>query len=170
MSDYIDHATCSPGEHDFEYSDELFAGNEQNHDGDRLLCNDCRAPIFYCTNDENWHHAGADVPSCFLIQEVGQDVEPEPSVAELSQTPVAIAEREAPEPLNPSKGVPFAEQSDEFRVQQYVTTVSGFVAIDKSDLTLAQKIDWYVEHGVSDADAAMRPQVRDIVAAKLGSA
>lgn len=55
------------------------------------------------------------------------------------------------------KPLPFAQQPREFQISEAVKGITGFVLIDRSGLTLDQKVDWYVEHdstaGVLDAEA-----------------
>ena len=71
-----DHTKCPPGSHDFTFNAEDFGADAeiQKHDGPLLLCNGCPAVVFYCRRDENYHHAGINTRSCFLVQEAGQDV------------------------------------------------------------------------------------------------
>lgn len=83
-----DHTQCPDGSHDFTYDTESFASGPQNHDGSLLLCNDCRAPMFYCNADNNWHHGGEGVAPCFLIPE---DITGVPVPGGLRATPAAIA-------------------------------------------------------------------------------
>lgn len=69
------HAQCAPAAH----SRDVGAQSEHQErarvtltDGRRLvvmLCNHCRAPLFYCDTDGNYHHLGAGWPACFLVNE-----------------------------------------------------------------------------------------------------
>lgn len=69
--DYLDHAGCQPAAHDFSWE----PGSEHEaHDLNLLLCNDCKAPTFYCDADHNYHHSGPEAAPCFLVSEPGQNV------------------------------------------------------------------------------------------------
>jgi len=73
----MDHSLCLPDAHDFVFDPADFGPDAslQAHDlYNRLACNDCHQPMFYCTRDNEWHHAGVDIEPCFLINEPGQDV------------------------------------------------------------------------------------------------
>lgn len=61
----IDHTTCSPSAHDRSLPDPL-DGQAIADDGG-LACNDCGKPIYYCENDNQYHHVDPDAESCFLI-------------------------------------------------------------------------------------------------------
>lgn len=75
-----DHARCPADAHTFDAGDVSYEGPVDGHG--RTLCNDCQRIMFYCTADENYHHAGASTPACFLVPEPGQNV-PVPASAEL---------------------------------------------------------------------------------------
>lgn len=62
----IDHTKCPPAVHDF---DPTGAEGQATDPQGRRRCNDCGAVCFYCTRDNQYHHAGRDVPGCFLVQE-----------------------------------------------------------------------------------------------------
>lgn len=74
----VDHATCRPDTHDRDPgTDQVrpydqpcdkdgMLSDKQSVDADGLLaCNDCGRPLFYCTNDEDYHHVDPGV-GCFL--------------------------------------------------------------------------------------------------------
>jgi len=74
----INHAQCAPEAHDRSLPDEGgrpydqpydehgFLSDKQATAADGLLgCNDCGKPLFYCRNDENYHHVDPDA-GCFL--------------------------------------------------------------------------------------------------------
>jgi hypothetical protein len=44
------------------------------------------------------------------------------------------------------KQLPFAQQPREYRIADMAGAVANFTAIDHSDLTPDQKVDWYVSH------------------------
>jgi hypothetical protein len=69
----MDHSLCPADDHDFVYEPGDY-DSPQAHAYDRLACNDCHQPMFYCERDSQYHHAGADIEPCFLINEPGQDV------------------------------------------------------------------------------------------------
>lgn len=73
----MDHSLCPPSAHDFAFVAADFGPDAslQAHDlYNRLACNHCFEPMFYCERDGGWHHAGVDIDPCFLINEPGQDV------------------------------------------------------------------------------------------------
>lgn len=68
MTFKIDHTTCEPSAHDFTYQDTgLHPDEDQQHYGRWIACNDCHAPLFYCTNSGSYHHAASNFyDDCFL--------------------------------------------------------------------------------------------------------
>lgn len=71
----ITHATCPVESHHPDWDDADAAGNpEQAAEHGHLSCNDEGAPMFYCDEDNWYHHANAGTPACFLIQEDGTAV------------------------------------------------------------------------------------------------
>lgn len=92
-----DHANCPPELHSRDISAENAADGQESApvtltDGRRILvmlCNDCRAPLFYCDADNDYHHLGAGVPACFLVPETSWP---------LATTGFKCAEYGAPEP------------------------------------------------------------------------
>lgn len=60
----VDHHQCAPYDHDFAAVPE-----EGSTPDGHMACTDCGVAAFYCGNDDDYHHAGADVDPCFLIEE-----------------------------------------------------------------------------------------------------
>lgn len=73
-----DHDACLPETHDRSlpddggrpygepYDADGYLSDKQSYGPDGLLaCNNCGKPMFYCTNDEQYHHTDPNV-SCFL--------------------------------------------------------------------------------------------------------
>lgn len=59
----IDHATCPESSHD---RDPEGAEEQAVDEAGLTACNNCQKPIFYCSEDEDWHHLDPKA-SCFLI-------------------------------------------------------------------------------------------------------
>lgn len=73
----VNHYHCPPRLHSRDISQANAESGPQEHrrvtlaDGRVILvmlCNDCRGPLFYCGEDQDYHHLG-EVPPCWLLNE-----------------------------------------------------------------------------------------------------